>query len=226
MLTGATSELVNNGNSTFTNGPDARVSGTDFTNNGTFAGGGEFVFSGQTINRGPFGGTNGETINFFDSSPTGGQIFDIEDTAPTNTTNNTATPVQSTDVPFNPSAPRIDLDVNSIPPVPGQNGFVVLNFSNLDESTGSTDVGNDGQTEEADGVGNGEFAIYRNVGSIDGQTIDVIATVVRFIGDPNEFPGATPQDGDNPDIGHSGACLLYTSPSPRDKRQSRMPSSA
>ena len=25
---------------------------------------------------------------------------------------------------------------------------------------------------------------------------------------------------------HIGACLLYTSPSPRDKRQSRMPSSA
>ena len=25
---------------------------------------------------------------------------------------------------------------------------------------------------------------------------------------------------------YSGACLLYTSPSPRDKRQSRMPSSA
>ena len=27
-------------------------------------------------------------------------------------------------------------------------------------------------------------------------------------------------------VGASGACLLYTSPSPRDKRQSRMPSSA
>ena len=26
--------------------------------------------------------------------------------------------------------------------------------------------------------------------------------------------------------GHPGGCLLYTSPSPRDKRQSRMPSSA
>ena len=28
------------------------------------------------------------------------------------------------------------------------------------------------------------------------------------------------------DAGHPGTCLLYTSPSPRDKRQSRMPSSA
>ena len=27
-------------------------------------------------------------------------------------------------------------------------------------------------------------------------------------------------------VGHAKSCLLYTSPSPRDKRQSRMPSSA
>ena len=27
-------------------------------------------------------------------------------------------------------------------------------------------------------------------------------------------------------VAHNGGCLLYTSPSPRDKRQSRMPSSA
>ena len=27
-------------------------------------------------------------------------------------------------------------------------------------------------------------------------------------------------------MGYPGSCLLYTSPSPRDKRQSRMPSSA
>ena len=33
------------------------------------------------------------------------------------------------------------------------------------------------------------------------------------------FPGMTEQDKIDP-------CLLYTSPSPRDKRQSRMPSSA
>ena len=33
-------------------------------------------------------------------------------------------------------------------------------------------------------------------------------------------------DGQNPDVARLKACLLYTSPSPRDKRQSRMPSSA
>ena len=31
---------------------------------------------------------------------------------------------------------------------------------------------------------------------------------------------------ENKTIEHEKACLLYTSPSPRDKRQSRMPSSA
>ena len=30
----------------------------------------------------------------------------------------------------------------------------------------------------------------------------------------------------SPDMDESSYCLLYTSPSPRDKRQSRMPSSA
>ena len=199
VLTGTSSSLVNN-SGTFTNGPDARVSGADFTNNGTVEGGGEFVFSGQTINRGPFGGTNGETINFFDSSPTGGQIFDIEDTAPNNTTNNTATPVGPTDIPSTAVAntpPKIDLDANIAPPIPGQNGFTALDFSNLSET------GFDGQTEE-DNNGDGEFARFSNAGVIDGQSVDVIATFARFISDSDEFAPATAQDGDNPEIDNNG----------------------
>ena len=38
--------------------------------------------------------------------------------------------------------------------------------------------------------------------------------------------GAVTYDGDARIDGAPGTCLLYTSPSPRDKRQSRMPSSA
>ena len=38
---------------------------------------------------------------------------------------------------------------------------------------------------------------------------------------------ASPNPSPNPDLGSNpNPCLLYTSPSPRDKRQSRMPSSA
>ena len=33
-------------------------------------------------------------------------------------------------------------------------------------------------------------------------------------------------DGDAGEVDYNSSCLLYTSPSPRDKRQSRMPSSA
>ena len=40
-------------------------------------------------------------------------------------------------------------------------------------------------------------------------------------------PGATVRYlAQEPDFGDAESCLLYTSPSPRDKRQSRMPSSA
>jgi len=66
-------------------------------------------------------------------------------------------------------APSIDLDVNSIPPVPGQNGFAVLDFS------GDIETGLDGQTEEDDGEG--EFVRYVGAGVIDGQTVDVVATL-------------------------------------------------
>ena len=37
---------------------------------------------------------------------------------------------------------------------------------------------------------------------------------------------ANPAPPVGPALGQHGVCLLYTSPSPRDKRQSRMPSSA
>ena len=50
-----------------------------------------------------------------------------------------------------------------------------------------------------------------------------VREVTRFEWDAR-FPGAEPVAAtyDEPDR----TCLLYTSPSPRDKRQSRMPSSA
>ena len=39
-------------------------------------------------------------------------------------------------------------------------------------------------------------------------------------------PGTTPREIAGLDALQTGACLLYTSPSPRDRQKSRMPSSA
>ena len=50
----------------------------------------------------------------------------------------------------------------------------------------------------------------------------------KGVGKVVEVNNAMQLDGlpGNIGIGHTRCCLLYTSPSPRDKRQSRMPSSA
>ena len=45
-------------------------------------------------------------------------------------------------------------------------------------------------------------------------------------GEYNEFNGDNGNYADRPDIMLVGNCLLYTSPSPRDRTRSRMPSSA
>ena len=48
-------------------------------------------------------------------------------------------------------------------------------------------------------------------------------TAVVFVSEGDELPGAF----NKPDLSFlSGGCLLYTSPSPRDRQKSRMPSSA
>ncbi|MEL6374520.1 MAG: DUF4347 domain-containing protein, partial [Pseudomonadota bacterium] len=90
------------------------------------------------------------------------------------------------------AAPVLDLDdVSGLTPVPGQGTFTPLTFT----TSGST--GLNGQTEVDDGAG--EFARYDNVGTINGQQIDFVATVVRFVTDPNELSSAAPADAaDNP----------------------------
>ena len=55
----------------------------------------------------------------------------------------------------------------------------------------------------------------------DKEAQDYINQQLRDIDDSILIVG---EENKNPDV--SNACLLYTSPSPRDKRQSRMPSSA
>ncbi len=108
----------------------------------------------------------------------------------TNTTFGTTTNVALTTIDVN-TAPTIDLDyIGDLEIVPGQGTFAALSFSD------PTENGFDGQTEEANN-GDGEFARYANVGSINGQSIDFIATVVRVVDDPSELSGVQPQDGEN-----------------------------
>ena len=48
----------------------------------------------------------------------------------------------------------------------------------------------------------------------------------RYSGEDAAQPALGPDEFRNPILSGYYPCLLYTSPSPRDKRQSRMPSSA
>ena len=66
--------------------------------------------------------------------------------------------------------PTIDLDVTASPPVPG--------IDVIDLTFATPTIINDGQTEALNGVGNGETAIYSNVGTVNGQSIDMRAVVV------------------------------------------------
>ena len=55
----------------------------------------------------------------------------------------------------------------------------------------------------------------------------IIPTQITFVDIAGLIKGASQGEGlGNQFLGHIRSCLLYTSPSPRDKRQSRMPSSA
>jgi len=91
-------------------------------------------------------------------------------------------------------APSIDLDVVSSIPTPGQDGFVPFSFS-------PPIIENDGQSELADGIGNGETALYENVGIVNGASVDLRAVVVENINANPTFglsgPGNNPTDNAN-----------------------------
>ncbi|MFN8438148.1 MAG: gliding motility-associated C-terminal domain-containing protein [Cytophagales bacterium] len=67
------------------------VQGIDFSNNGTpIIGKGNLIFSGYTVNQGPFG-NDGQGLNFYDSGiPSGGKYFDLQNTNPHSSVTKTA----------------------------------------------------------------------------------------------------------------------------------------
>ena len=85
--------------------------------------------------------------------------------------------------------------------------------------------------ETSDGAG---VKIFRSLGHTQEVRLDPFLMLDEFCSEnPNDYIGGFPS---HPHRGfetftymiegHLKHCLLYTSPSPRDKRQSRMPSSA
>ena len=108
-----------------------------------------------------------------------------------------------------PTAPTIDLDVLDDPSVEPNEaaGIIPLNISEPINIV--TDA--DGNTVEA---------TYSSVAIVNGVTIDLVATL-------DNLEIIEESTSNNPVTEFTfNTCLLYTSPSPRDKRQSRMPSSA
>ena len=79
---------------------------------------------------------------------------------------------------------------------------------------------------------NMSFAVIRTGGKQYRVTPGATVTIEKLAAEPGEnveFNEVLVRaDGDNTTVGQPliEGCLLYTSPSPRDKRQSRMPSSA
>ena len=55
---------------------------------------------------------------------------------------------------------------------------------------------------------------------------DVVVGARYWYGEATDIPAMGADDGDVNYAGYSMPCLLYTSPSPRDRSVSRMPSSA
>ena len=79
-------ELRNNGGAIYSQTTSGFTGGTNFGNDGTVDGSGEYLFSGTTSTQGTVAGASAATpIVFDDTSPTGGQIFDTQLGTITNT---------------------------------------------------------------------------------------------------------------------------------------------
>ena len=76
------------------------------------------------------------------------------------------------------------------------------------------------------GLGGGSVITYYDAASGAVRTFDGLSSAPAEVGGVDTIYKATAQDVSSAAPYNLCNCLLYTSPSPRDKRQSRMPSSA
>ncbi len=89
--------------------------------------------------------------------------------------------------------PTLDLDFIETSPTPGQDGFIAFAFT-------VPIIANDGQSELADGVGNGETALFENVGMFNGSAVDIRAVVVENINANPTFNLSPNMNGDNANV--------------------------
>ena len=144
-----------------------------------------------------------EAIRFSNSDVGSALVDRVFETALTDSNSfntNIATTTISVSAPPVNLAPSIDLDLVSTSDTPGSNGFTEIDFSGLGSESNPT-ITNNGNTEAVNGVGNGETALYENVGIIDGQAIDIRATVISTNG---ADPGFNIQGGDNANVNLGG----------------------
>ena len=93
---------------------------------------------------------------------------------------------------------------------------------------GKADEVNDKILNELTG---GATGVYLSLGPVSAPDLeqmlhDVVLGAADIVIDAGLHIGSVMAAFENLLYGHDKSCLLYTSPSPRDKRQSRMPSSA
>ena len=118
------------------------------------------------------------------------------------------------------------------------NGLGVFTYSNIPTNAGASnfrsvypgDINGDGHMDFVVGQyysssGSNVIELFENDGNSNPTwTYSTIATSTNF--NMKLFIEDIDGDGDADVLSADYTCLLYTSPSPRDKRQSRMPSSA
>src|SRR5678809_1726129 len=86
---------------------------------------------------------------------------------------------------------------------------------------------------------NGILVLSSVISGLESDTVQTLRTMRQFASESgtmfaqftvyNPYPGTKDfyeMMNDKKNVGKSGFCLLYTSPSPRDRQKSRMPSSA
>lgn len=162
LITGTAGDLFQN-NAAFYNDAAGFVQGIRLLNNNSVTGSGNFRFTGQTTNQGPFGNDGGK-INFYDTGLPS-HIMDVENTVP----HSSVTKI-----------PRAAIDTNTLRASCNYAVFLPVKLTSFDvrSAAGNTVFIQWTVAEEKD------LAFYFLQGSIDGVTYKQLAAVQPTAGNP------------------------------------------